>query len=130
MVSGGTVVINRDNPTVAVNYYETEEFREFCELMKLWNESGFFIDDLVTRENYDEFSYDEDLRGMTTVSYSPQNEIIVSTSAGFPMTPIPVTDVFVTTHACMGSAFSVTTQCENPDRGGCLPGGLEHCARR
>lgn len=53
---------------------------------------------------------------MTTVSYSPQNEIIVSTSAGFPMTPIPVTDVFVTTHACMGSAFSVTTQCENPDR--------------
>lgn len=116
VVSGGTVVINRDNPTVAVNYYETEEFREFCELMKLWNESGFFIDDLVTRENYDEFSYDEDLRGMTTVSYSPQNEIIVSTSAGFPMTPIPVTDVFVTTHACMGSAFSVTTQCENPDR--------------
>lgn len=50
VVSGGTVVINRDNPTVAVNYYETEEFREFCELMKLWNESGFFIDDLVTRK--------------------------------------------------------------------------------
>ena len=115
VISGGTVVVNRENPTVAVNYYETEEFREFCELMKLWNESGYFIDDLVTRENYDEFE-DESMRGMSTVSYSPQNEIIQSTNAGYSMTPIPVTDVFVTTNACMGSAFCVTSQCENPDR--------------
>ena len=59
--------------------------------MKLWNESGYFVDDLVTRENYDEFE-DESMRGMSTVSYSPQNEIIQSTNAGYPMTPIPVTD--------------------------------------
>lgn len=115
VAANGTVVVNREDPTVAVNYFETEEFRAFCELMKLWNESGYFVDDLVTRENYDEFE-DESMRGMSTVSYSPQNEIIQSTNAGYPMTPIPVTDAFVETGACMGSAFCVTSQCENPDR--------------
>ena len=47
VAANGTVVVNREDPTVAVNYFETEEFRAFCELMKLWNESGYFVDDLV-----------------------------------------------------------------------------------
>ena len=111
------VMIKKDDPTVIVNSYETEDYKEGVTLLYEWFQKGYISPDVLTRENYDEYIKNGNYKyGLGYVSYSPQNEIIQSTTYGKTLTPMPVTPITITNSSARGSLFAILSKCENKER--------------
>ena len=110
------VMIKKDDPSVIVNTYETEDYKEGVTLMYDWYQKGYISPDVLTRENYDEYIKNGNHKyGLGYVSYAPQNEIIQSTTYGKTLTPMPITPITITNSSARGSLFAILSKCENPE---------------
>lgn len=107
------VVVRNSDTSTAINLYETEEFRDFCHLMREWNEAGYFDKNILTLEAYD---IAPETYGMTGTQYTFGLEKSEYASNGVEIVPVLVGHRWIDTSSCCGSAYAITSYCENPER--------------
>ncbi len=113
--SGLSVVDKKEGKTI-VNYYETENYKNFVHLMRDWYNKGYIDKNVVTREDYDEYTKDSHRYGLGYVSYSPLNEVVQATTYGKELTPMPVTPITTTNSSTTGSVTCILAKSENPEK--------------
>ena len=110
-------VINRNEGKTVLNYFFTDEYKEFVNLMRDWYNKGYISKDVATRDNYSEYAktdvYNE---GVRFTSYSPLSEIHLSTSYGKKMVPLFVTPIVVTNNSTRGSMFGIYQKSKNQEK--------------
>ena len=109
------VLMNRGvGTTEIVNLYETEEWRDFCYLMKEWNEAGLMVDDPLNND-MSISQYNNGVSAGTYLGgYSP--DYIKALIAYSPYEPVEfqLTDLVGTSASVLGG-WMVSTVCKNPD---------------
>lgn len=111
-ITGKVVVRNSDTRT-ALNLYETEEFRDFCHLMREWNQAGYFDKNILTLEKYDDTPENY---GMEGTHYTLGAEKITYANNGIEVVPVLLGKRWIDTASCCGSAYAITSYCEDPER--------------
>ncbi|MCR5754212.1 MAG: hypothetical protein K6G30_05280, partial [Acetatifactor sp.] len=111
------VMVDRKNPSVALNYFETDYFKKTCQIYRDWYEYGIFSSDVLTAEAsyFDNFKNEDDY-GFSITTYTPCGEEYTLAEVGFERTYIPISNVFLSSNACLGSLFCIPVTCEHPDR--------------
>ncbi len=113
----GLAAVSKTEGQTVVNYFETENYKNFVYLMKDWYDKGYIAQDVVTRENYDEFTKNGNQRyGLGLVSYSPLNEVGQSKNYGKELIPMPVTPITTTNGSTTGSLNCIYAKSKNPER--------------
>ena len=108
-------VVLRSEGTDIVNYYMSDEYKAYVELMRDWYNKGYIAKDIATRDDYAE--YDDNMRsGLQFISYSPLQEINLSASYGAPITPLFVTPAVITNNSTRGSIFGIYGKSPNPEK--------------
>ena len=109
-------VVSKDDPDTILNAYETEDYLEGVTLLHEWYQKGYISPDVLTRENYDEYTKNGNYKyGLGYVSYAPQNEVTVSASYGRELTPMFITPITVTNTSCRGSIYAILAKSEHPE---------------
>ena len=117
----GPFVISNDESVAPdkkeiVNYYETEEFREYVELLHDWYGKGYISED-VLENGTDTYSTkvndNSSLRGITYVGYAPLNEVGQSKAVGKEMTPILLTQPTISNASTRGSIYCIYKKSKN-----------------
>lgn len=109
------VLMNRGiGTTEIVNLYETEEWRDFCYLMKDWNEAGLLIDDPLNNDLSISQYNNGVAAGMYLGGYSP--DYIKALIAYSPYEPVEfqLTDLVGTSASVLGG-WMISSVCKNPD---------------
>lgn len=110
------VLMNRGiDETRIVNYYETEDFRNYCLMARDWEGKGFFWDDPLQV-----FPPAIDEGGRGAVAYETpslvyaQSQMSSHTSI-YDMCTFKLTDGLVGSNACVVSGWQISSACKNPD---------------
>lgn len=108
------VLLNRGVGTnEIVNYYETDEFRDFCYLMKDWNESGLLCDDpLNNAMNIGQ--YNNDVAAGCYVGGYSADYIKALVSYTYDSVQFKLTDLVGTSASVLGG-WMISSVCKNPD---------------
>ena len=91
--------INRNEPDVVVDYFQTDEYKDFVYLMRDWYLKNYIVDDILTRDNWDDYIYDAngdqrtDYYGVSYWSYSPCSELNGSRTYGKYILPLMMSPV-------------------------------------
>ncbi len=119
-ITGPFVISNDDSiapeKKEVVNYYETDDFREYVELLHSWYEKGYISEDVLengTITYTNKFNTDKSLRGISYISYAPLNEVLTSKGAGKEMTPIPLTPTTISNVSTRGSVYCIYKKSNN-----------------
>lgn len=106
-----------DSSTTVVNMYETDEYRELCEMMYQWNQEGLLMPDATTTTEVT-----KDL--LKTVGFAAFDNITPvkkqEIASGkywkdFKGVGVAVVDPFITSDAG-GSSYFIPTVCEHPEK--------------
>jgi len=98
-----------------VNYYETPEFKEYCETLHRWYELGYIDPNIATLENYDKYTRDSQNYGLGLIGYSPQTEINTSIGYGKSIVPIKVTPIMLRDGGVVGSINCIFAKTQYPE---------------
>lgn len=96
-----------------VNYYETEEFRDFCYLMKEWNEAGLLCDDPLNNSMTIE-QYNNDVAAGCYVGGYSADYIKALVSYSYESVQYKLTDLVGTSASVLGG-WMISSVCKNPD---------------
>ncbi len=108
------VLMNRGvGTTEIVNYYETEEFRDFCNLMKEWNEAGLLCDDPLNNSMTIE-QYNNDVAAGCYVGGYSAEYIKTLVSYTHESVQYKLTDLVGTSASVLGG-WMVSSVCKTPD---------------
>lgn len=111
-----SIVLGRDDGAKVENYFTTQNFADYCKLMKSWYDKGLIAKDVLTKEDYKDIENDATKFGMTSLGYAPQAEAAFKISNGFDVTYMPISGVYATTNNCLGSVWAVSAKSKNIDR--------------
>ena len=109
------VLMNRgvENKEV-VNLYETEEWRDYCYLMKDWKEAGLMMDDPLNNE----LTFTQYNNGVAAGCYMGGYSIdyirALNASSPYDAVYFPLTDLTGTSASVLGG-WMISTVCKNPD---------------
>ncbi|MCM1026706.1 MAG: ABC transporter substrate-binding protein [Roseburia sp.] len=108
------VLLNRGvGTTDIVNYYETEEFRDFCYLMKEWNEAGLLCDDPLNNSMTIE-QYNNDVAAGCYVGGYSADYIKALVSYTYDNVQFKLTDLVGTSASVLGG-WMISSVCKHPD---------------
>ncbi len=108
------VLMNRGiDTTEIVNYYETEEFKDFCYRMKDWNESGLLCDDPLNNNMTIE-QYNNDVAAGCYVGGYSADYIKALVSYTYDNVQFKLTDLVGTSASVLGG-WCISSVCKNPD---------------
>ena len=99
--------------TEIVNYYETEEFKDFCYRMKDWNESGLLCDDPLNNNMTIE-QYNNDVAAGCYVGGYSADYIKALVSYTYDNVQFKLTDLVGTSASVLGG-WCISSVCKNPD---------------
>ena len=110
------VLMNRGlDETQIVNYYETEDFKNYCLMARDWEEKGYFWDDPVQV-----FPPSIDEGGRGAVAYEicsliyAQSQMTSHTSI-YDMCTFKLTEDLVGDNACVVGSWQISPACKDPD---------------
>ncbi len=109
------VLLNRgvENREI-VNFYETEEWRDYCYLMKDWKESGLMLDDPLNNElTFTQYN-NAVAAGCYMGGYSVDYIRAMNSSSPYEAVFLPLTDLSGTTASVLGG-WMISSVCKNPD---------------
>lgn len=109
------VLLNRgvDNREI-VNLYETDEWRDYCYLMKDWKESGLMLDDPLNNElTFTQYN-NAVSAGCYMGGYSVDYIRAMNASSPYEAVFLPLTDLSGTTASVLGG-WMISSVCKNPD---------------
>jgi ABC-type glycerol-3-phosphate transport system substrate-binding protein len=108
------VLLNRGVGTnEIVNYYETEEFRDYCYLMKEWNEAGLLCDDPLNNSMTIE-QYNNGVAAGCYVGGYSADYIKALVSYSDESVQYKLTDLVGTSASVLGG-WMISSICKNPD---------------
>lgn len=111
-------VMRRDDPETVINYYETEEFKEYCELMHSWFEKGYINEieasELIEQAKMNELAKEDNL-GFTTWATVPDGKANASARYGVDMEIIDMTKNYIYAGSAAGSVYVVNAKTEKLD---------------
>lgn len=111
------VLENYGQTTTVTNYYESEQFKNFCEISRRWFQAGYESADAATNQDSGEtlmragnlFSYLTNLKPNTAVEKLAQT--------GYEVYTIPVTAEVMTTSASVNAiVYSLANASEDPEK--------------
>lgn len=116
-IQSGVGQIFGGDGTKVVNIYETEEFREICDLAYDWNQKGYFMSDATTNADTrgslvaagNTFGY---IVGTMYPSFLTQE----TTSCGYEMVGAYIGDPVLTTYNAGAHQWLVPTACKTPEK--------------
>lgn len=118
--SGGNdyATIRRDDPSQVINYIETEEYKEYCELMHSWFEKGY-INEVEASESVDtakmiELASTGNL-GFVFWSSTPDGKANATSRYGVDMEVIDMTGNYISVGSAAGSVYCVNAKTEKID---------------
>ncbi len=110
------VLMNRGiDETQIVNYYETDDFKNYCLMARDWEEKGYFWDDPVQV-----FPPSIDEGGRGAVAYETpsllyaQSQMTSHTNI-YDMCTFKLTEDLIGDNACVVGGWQISTACKNPD---------------
>lgn len=104
-----------------LNLMETEEYKEFVELMYSWNQAGYIAAESVDRTNYsdNQKTLTELLASEDTAfvfwSNTPDGDANASIRYGTPMATLMTSQNYLSFHGTFGSAYMVNAKTEKAD---------------
>lgn len=109
------VLLNRGVGTKEiVNLYETEEFREYCMMMREWQEAGLHTDDPLSNNMTIEQYNNGVSAGCFVGGYSADYIKALLTYSPYMSVQYKLTDMVATSASVLGG-WMVSTTCKNPD---------------
>ena len=110
------VLVKKDDPETLVNAFETEDYLEGVNLLYEWYQKGYISPDVLTRENYNEYTKNGNHKyGLGFSSYAPQQEVYNSENYGKELTPMPITPITISNTSCRGSIYAILAKSEHPE---------------
>lgn len=108
------VLMNLGQSSRVVNLYETDEFREMCELVHLWKEKGFLqsMDSSIVATNV--FTRSPEFFSRVR-NYNASLKYVDSADANEQMECILLSDVFTHTEHLKRASWGIYAKCEHPD---------------
>lgn len=107
-------VVKRDEPEKIVHFMETDEYRDFVNLMRSWYNKGYIAKDITTRTDYD-FYHNAGKTGLCYMSYHPCAEASLSNAYNAELQPIHVSPITKSNTSMMGSLFGIYSKSKNVD---------------
>ena len=110
------VLMNRGlDETQIVNYYETDDFKDYCLMARDWEEKGYFWDDPVQV-----FPPSIDEGGRGAVAYEIASLVYAKSqmtnhTSIYDMCTFKLTEDLVGDNACVVGGWQISTACKNPD---------------
>ena len=110
------VLMNRGvDETQIVNYYETEDFKNYCLMARDWEEKGYFWDDPVQT-----FPPSIDEGGRGAVAYETPSLVYAASQSTnhtsiYDLCTFKLTEDLVGSNACISGGWQISTGCKNPD---------------
>ena len=99
-----------------INYYETPEFKEHCEMLFDWYKKGYIDQSVATIENYDKYTIDSHNWGMSTIGYSPLTDVAQSMVYGKTIIPITITPIMLRDLGVVGSINCIYNKSKNHEK--------------
>ena len=111
----GPLAVRAEDPTKALNGVETQEFMDYCKLMRDWYEKGYVRKDVasitdtkgeVKTHKYAAFS----------TGVGPGSPQVESANAGFTVVQAQTVPAYVSTGTIQAALTAISINCEYPDR--------------
>lgn len=112
------VLLNQgiDQDTI-VNYYETDEFRAYCEKCKMWADNGYYIDDPLNNTGMMASYVPDGIAGggmFEAYSVDYAAALMSAQIKNYEMVIFQLND-FVGTNATVYNGWNISSTCQNPD---------------
>ena len=109
-------VLMGDDTTEIINYYESQEFADFCKTMKDWRDKGYIpSDSLTSGENaQDVFSIGKSF--LQQIKYTPGDAVTNQNKYSFASEYILTQDPSITTEWAIQYAWGICITSEQPER--------------
>lgn len=105
-----------DNTTV-VNLYESDEYYEYLQWMKKWNEAGYISGDAgITSDSATDWIKAGRCAGFHRQDDTPGNRENLEASTNYEMVQLNTKDTYVTTHTYDQIRWAVSANSENPEK--------------
>ena len=108
-------VVKRDEPDKIVHFMETEEYRDFVNLMRDWYNKGYIAKDITTRTDYSSY-HNAGKTGLVYLSYHPYSEISLGWADNADLQAIHVSPITKSNNSMMGSMFGIYSKSKNVDK--------------
>lgn len=116
-VETGVLMLDSENDAgKIVDFYETEEFREFAQRMYRWQKQGFFVPDTAISEDSPNLLMKERKSLGWFFHNVPGEETENASDSGCDVTFIPTMEAVRTTDTYQTVLWSIPTTCENPEK--------------
>ena len=99
-------VVRRTEPDKVVNYYATEEYKNFVTMMHDWYNKGYIAEDVLTRDGYSEYTSIQKM-GLAWFEAAPLANYTVSTNYGKECIVMSTSPALSETAAATGSMFCI-----------------------
>lgn len=112
------VLLNQgiDQDTI-VNYYETDEFRAYCEKCKMWADNGYYIDDPLNNTGMMASYVPDGIAGggmLEAYSVDYAAALMSAQIKNYEMVIFQLND-FVGTNSTVYNGWNISSTCQNPD---------------
>lgn len=100
-----------------VNYYQTDEFRAYCEKCKMWADSGYYIDDPLNNTGMMASAVGDGIAGggmFEAYSIDYAASLMSAQIKNYEMVIFQLND-FVGTNSCIYNGWNISSTCQNPD---------------
>lgn len=109
------VLMADDDYTNVVNYYESEQFRKYCEYAYAWNQAGYVLEDATTTQEVpNTYLQNGRIAAYFIVGEEGQAEQI-TTATGIEVESVKFSDAFIATNSVNGLGFAVSATSKEPE---------------
>lgn len=113
----GAVILDDSNSKV-FNYFESENFMEYVNLLRDWNQKGYLHSEENIAKKRDDAADVKNRLHILGVggAYTPSTAVDLSTGAGYPASAYPVGTPILTTSGVIATMFAINRNSKNPER--------------
>lgn len=104
--------VRAEDPTKVINQYETQEFKEYFELMFDWYSKGYMP--TMGEEENKMYALEQQRCGFYGMACQPTIQNQMETNFGYPFTIVPITQKYVGSESAIGAINVLTANCKDP----------------
>lgn len=104
-----------EDPRTVVNFYETDDWKELCLQTKEWYDNGLIASDILTKENFNAETNDENLCGLIYTQGDYLNLYMQKAARGMDLAELQISP---DNYSVVGDNYNacITATCEDIDR--------------
>gem|GEM_PF-529086 len=109
------VIFDPVNSTEIVNYYASDEFREYALLLKSWMDQGYMPQDALTNGQNAQDVFRSEQVFYQFVNYSPGDKVQEARTWPFEVKLSQASDAILSTEVVQQFGYGIPVHCENPE---------------